>query len=251
MTFEIAIILLGAMAGGFVNGLTGFGMGMTAMPIWLFALSPVIAAQLAAAGGVAGQLTTLPSIWHLIRPRVVAPYIVAGLFGVPIGVWLLPLIDPPKFKLGVGGMIVAYCLIMQFAAQRLRISSSGTVSEALVGFIGGIGGGLAGLSGPALVVWASSRGLAKDDKRALFQTFNLTILSAMLAASAANGLIGWPLLRALVISLPVTLLSARVGHAVYTRLNERRFDALVLGLLAASGLMLIAANVGTVMTHRP
>jgi uncharacterized protein len=115
MTFEIAVILLGAMAGGFVNGLTGFGTGMTAMPIWLFALSPILAAQLSAAGGVAGQLTTLRSVWPLIRPRAVAPYIIAGLVGVPMGVWLLPLIDPPKFKLGVGCMIVAYCVVMQFA----------------------------------------------------------------------------------------------------------------------------------------
>jgi uncharacterized protein len=118
------------------------------------------------------------------------------------------------------------------------------LSEVLVGFIGGVGGGIAGMSGPPLVVWASLRGLAKDDKRALFQTFNLTILSAMLAASAVNGLLGWPFLRALLISLPATLLAARLGHWVYLRLNERRFDALVLALLAVSGLMLIAANLG-------
>jgi uncharacterized protein len=245
MTFEIAVILLGAMAGGFVNGLTGFGTGMTAMPIWLFALSPVLAAQLAAAASVAGQLTTLRSIWPLISIRTVAPYVLAGLVGVPLGVWLLPHLDPVAFKLGVGSMIVTYCLIMQFAAHRLRVKGSNIFTEALVGFIGGIGGGIAGLAGPPLIVWASSRGMSKDDKRALFQAFNLTILAAMLVASAVAGMIDWPFIRTVMISLPATLLSARLGHWVYARLNERRFDALVLALLAISGVMLIAANVGS------
>jgi uncharacterized protein len=243
MTFEIAVILLGAVAGGFVNGLTGFGTGMTAMPIWLFALSPMLAAQLVAAGGVAGQLSTIRAIWSHVRPRALAPYLVAGLIGVPIGLWLLPLADPKLFKLTVGGVIVTYCATMQFAAHRLRITSSSPLANALVGFVGGLAGGFAGLPGPPLIIWAASRRLSKDDKRALFQTFNLTILSAMLVASAVNGLIGWPFFRVLLISLPATLLSARVGHWVYARLNERRFDALVLALLAISGLMLIAANV--------
>jgi uncharacterized protein len=244
MTFEIGVILLGAVAGGFVNGLTGFGTGMTAMPIWLFALSPMLAAQLVAAGGVAGQLSTLRAVWPQIHLRALAPYLVAGLVGVPIGFWLLPLADPRLFKLAVGGIIITYCLIMQFAAHRLRIANTGQLAQVAVGFIGGIAGGFAGLPGPPMIIWAASRGLGKDEKRALFQTFNLTILAAMLVASAANGLIGWSFFRVFLISLPATLLSARVGHWVYARLNEHRFDALVLALLATSGLMLIAANIG-------
>jgi uncharacterized membrane protein YfcA len=31
----LAMLLIGALAGGFVNGLTGFGTGLTALPLWL------------------------------------------------------------------------------------------------------------------------------------------------------------------------------------------------------------------------
>jgi uncharacterized protein len=244
MTFEIAVILLGAMAGGFVNGLTGFGMGLTAMPVWLFALSPLLAAQMVAAGGVTGQLTTLPAIWPHIRLKTLAPYVIAGLIGVPIGAKLLPLIDPRPFKLGVGIAILTYCAIMHLAAHRLRVRTNSRVANAAVGFIGGIGAGVAGLAGPPLIVWAAALGMAKDDKRALFQAFNLTTLAAMLVASAINGSLHPELGLTLLIALPVMLLSVRFGHWVYVRLNQRRFDALVLALLAASGVMLIAANAG-------
>jgi uncharacterized membrane protein YfcA len=49
-SYEV-IILLGGFAGGFVSGLTGFGNSLVAIPIWLWTLSPALAAPLAAAGG--------------------------------------------------------------------------------------------------------------------------------------------------------------------------------------------------------
>ena len=52
MAFEIIIILLGAFTGGFISGLSGFGMGLGGMAFWVFALPPVVAAPLAAAAGV-------------------------------------------------------------------------------------------------------------------------------------------------------------------------------------------------------
>ena len=43
----LAIVLVGALAGGFVNGLSGFGTGLTALPFWLQVLEPLLAAQIA------------------------------------------------------------------------------------------------------------------------------------------------------------------------------------------------------------
>jgi hypothetical protein len=34
----LTFVLAGAVAGGFVNGLTGFGTGLTALPFWLQAI---------------------------------------------------------------------------------------------------------------------------------------------------------------------------------------------------------------------
>jgi len=47
MGFEqIVIVMIGALAGGFVSGLAGFGTGITALGIWLYALEPAVAATL-------------------------------------------------------------------------------------------------------------------------------------------------------------------------------------------------------------
>jgi hypothetical protein len=68
----------------------------------------------------------------------------------------------------------------------IAVSFGGRVADAMVGFAGGILGGLAGLSGPLPILWASVRGWGKDERRGVFQTFNWTILTASLCLQAAT-----------------------------------------------------------------
>jgi uncharacterized protein len=238
----LAYVLAGALAGGFVNGLTGFGTGLTALPFWLQALEPVLAAQLVSAASVAGHVTTLPAIWHAIDWRRLAPMLIAGLVGVPIGTWLLPMISIGMFKLTLGIILIAYCTAMLLLPGRVRLKAGGRAAEAGVGFAGGILGGLAGLSGVVPTVWAALQGWPKDERRMVFQAFNMTILTAMLVASLVQGLIGWRLLVVLAIGLPGTFIGARAGAYLYRRLDDRRFDRMVLAILLLSGATLVWRN---------
>jgi uncharacterized membrane protein YfcA len=201
----VALILAGAVAGGIVNGLTGFGTALTGLPLWLQAVEPLIAAQLASACSVLGHLTTLPEIWRAAAWRRLAPMLIAGLLGVPIGTWLLPLISLATFKVTVGVTLIAYCSVMLLASA----------------------------------VYATLTGWAKEQRRVFFQTFNLLVLSAMLAASAVQGLVGRGLLLALGVAVPATLVGSWLGVAIYRRLDDRRFDRIVLIVLLLSGVGLV------------
>jgi uncharacterized protein len=242
LTAEILLILAGALLGGFVNGLSGFGTTLVALPFWVHAVSPVVAAQLGAIGGIAGNLQTLPAIWPLVTWRQVDRYIIAGLLGVPIGTYLLPQLEPRLFKIGVGCILVVFCLFQLLGRERLRWHGGGRIADAMVGFCGGFLGGLAGMSGPLPTMWASIRGLAKDEKRVLFQSFNTTMLTAMLVMSAAQGQFSWALGHAALISLPCSILGARVGHWVYVRLAAHHYDRIILSLLLVSGVSLLWGN---------
>jgi uncharacterized membrane protein YfcA len=235
----LAVIVAGALAGGFVNGLTGFGLALTALPLWLQAVEPLVAAQLAAACSVLGHISSLPSIWHAIDWKRLAPMLIAGLIGVPIGTWLLPTIRLGAFKLGVGVALVAYCTFMLFAAGRVRLAAGGRGAEAAVGFAGGVLGGLAGLSGVLPTVWASLKGWPKAERRVFFQAFNMTLLTAMLVASAAQGLVGSKSMVALCAAGPATLLGGWLGLNLYRRLDDLRFERIVLVILLLSGLGLV------------
>lgn len=63
---EVSAALLafaGALLGGLVNGLTGFGTGMTALPIWAHVLPPVLASPLVVVCSIVGQRT----LWAELR----------------------------------------------------------------------------------------------------------------------------------------------------------------------------------------
>ena len=244
-TFDIAVIVIGAALGGFVNGLTGFGTALTAVPIWINVLSPAVASSLAAAAGVMGQMLTMHLIWPTIDWRRVAPFIAAGLAGVPVGTWLLPMVDPRSFKLGVGVVLVVYCgfhLVSHRLAATDLASKGGRVADLIEGFGGGVMSGIAGLSGPLPIMWATFKPWSRDEKRALFQTFNASILFATICSSAIAGLLPPEFWRGLLICLPATIIGVHLGGYVYRRLDNRRFDRLVVSLLLATGVTLIAAN---------
>ena len=237
--------MLGAVLGGFVNGLTGFGTALSAMPIWLQVMAPAPAAGLGAASGLVGQLRTLPLIWGAIDWRITGPLVVAGVAGVPIGTMLLPLIEPRAFKLGVGAVLVAYCTFVLLSG-RVRVLGLSPrlerLGDVLIGLGAGIMGGLAAMSGPLTIVWATFKPWSRDQKRALFQTYNTVILTAMLASSIVAGLLpGWFWIAAL-ITLPGTLVGVALGATLYRRLDDRRFDRLVLGVLLAMGVSLVLTN---------
>jgi uncharacterized membrane protein YfcA len=205
-------------------------------------VEPVLAAQLASACSVIGQIASLPTIRHAIDWRRLAPTLLAGLIGVPVGLFLLPYVSLSTFKLTVGLVLIVYCSFMLIAAGRIKLAAGDWRAEMVMGFGGGILGGLAGLSGPLPIIWAALKGWPMLERRVFFQVFNGTILSAMLAVSLVQGLMGWRFLLAVAIALPGTLLGNTLGSRLYRRLDDRRFAHIVLCLLLASGLGLVWSN---------
>ena len=229
--------------GGFVSGLAGFGTGLVVLGIWLHAVSPASAATLVIICSVVAQAQTILAIWHAIDFSRLWPMLVAGVLGVPLGVILLDRVNPQAFRFGTGVLLVVFSATMLIGRARVATQWGGRPADAAIGFGGGFLGGLAGLSGPLPIMWATLRGWGKDQRRGVFQAYNLTTLGAALVLHAADGLIteevGWLMLWA----LPGTLSGAWFGARAYRRLSDHRFHQLVVSLLGVSGVTLIWSSV--------
>jgi uncharacterized protein len=188
---HVALLFAGALAGGIVNGLTGFGTALTAIGIWIYAIPPVVAASLAIICWVVSQTQTLHLVWRAIDWRQALFFVVPGVLGVPIGTLLLPYIDPKLFKLVIGCFLVVYPAYVLMRKRQIKSAWGGVAANGIVGFGGGVLGGLTGLSGVLPIVWTDIRGWSKEQRRSVVQFYNMAILSLAPVSHAFSGLLTW------------------------------------------------------------
>ncbi|MDE2335172.1 MAG: sulfite exporter TauE/SafE family protein [Rhodospirillales bacterium] len=238
---QLAGIAAGAVAGGFVSGFTGFGTALTAIGIWLQILPPPVAAMLVLVCSVAAQAASMPAVFRAIEPRRVLPFVLPGVLGVPVGVWLLTELRPAWVRLGVGLLLVGYSSFLLLRRQRESLAWGGAAADAAIGFAGGVLGGLIGLSGALPTLWATLRGWPKLESRTVFQSFNLTIGALALGAHVWAGMLTAPVLHASVVALPAVFLGTWLGVRAWYRVGERGFRTAILLLLGLSGMLLLRA----------
>ncbi|MGL4288412.1 MAG: sulfite exporter TauE/SafE family protein, partial [Phreatobacter sp.] len=173
MDQQVAIIALGAAVAGFIQGLSGFAFGLVAMSFWAWTVDPRLAAALVVFGSLTGQLIAAFSVRRGFDPKLLLPFLVGGLAGIPIGVAILPLLDVRLFKAVLGLLLVIWCPVMLFARHLPRVTAGGAGADGVVGLIGGVLGGIGGFTGAIPILWCTLRHMDKDTQRGIIQNFNL------------------------------------------------------------------------------
>ena len=180
-------IVAGAATAGFVQGLTGFGFGLVAMSFWAWVLDPRLAAVLAVFGALSGQMLAALTVRRGFDWRLVAPFVAGGLLGLPLGLALLPHLDPVRFRAGVGALLAVWCPLMLFSERLPRPAFGGHWADAVAGACGGLMGPLGGFTGAIPTLWCTLRGMGRDSQRAVIQNFNLAMLATTMASYVAAG----------------------------------------------------------------
>ena len=244
---QMWVLAVGAAVAGLVQGISGFAFAMAAMSIWVWGVDPQVAAVMAVFGGLTGQIISVIRVrrgWHI---PLLWPFVVGSAVGIPIGTQLLPLLDPNRFKLVLGGMLVVCCSAMLATSRLPRITTGGRWADAGVGLLGGIMAPLSGFSGLAPALWCTLRGYTKDEHRAVLQNFNLLVLAATMASLVSSG-------RARVEHLPqmgVVAASLVVpsiwGSKIYIGMSPTAFRNGVLWVLVFAGFAMLAAALRNLM----
>jgi uncharacterized protein len=244
---EMWILAGGAAIAGLVQGISGFAFAMVAMSIWVWGVEPQLAAVMAVFGGLTGQIVSVIRVrrgWHL---HLLWPFVLGSAIGIPIGTRLLPLLDPNRFKLVLGSMLVVCCAAMLATARMPAVRTGGRGADAFVGLLGGVMAPLSGFSGLAPALWATIRGYTKDEHRAVLQNFNLVVLAATMASLVASGRARAEHLPQMGVVAASLLLPSIYGSKIYLGMSPAAFKNGVLWILVFAGATMMAAALKNMM----
>ncbi len=237
---QIGLVVAGAaLLGAFASGLAGFAFGLVAYGLWLHVLSPQVAGPLVIVASFFAQCLSLVHVRHRFRFDLLWPFLVGGVIGTPIGVWLLAYIDPLILRRATGVFLVAYSSFFLLRPPLKPFHAGGRVADGGIGFVSGVMNGLAGLSGPLSTAWCGLRGWDREVSRAVYQPFIIALQIVALPPLLSAGLLNRELGYYTLICLPTMLLGVWLGVRLYVRINEAQFRKLILWLLLASGVSLL------------
>jgi uncharacterized membrane protein YfcA len=238
----IVIVVLGAALAGFVQGLSGSNFGLVAMAVWAWTLDPTLTGPLVVCGSLMGQVLAAGALSRDFDHQRLLPMVVGGLIGVPMGVLLLHHTDPTLFRLMVGILLAAWCPLMLLSSGLPRIYGDGRGANAGVGLLGGVMGGLGGLTGPVPALWAVLKGWDRHTQRSTIQGFNLAMQVLTMIAYLVSGTVTWEALGLFPVVAISVLVPTLIGIRLYRRFSDQAFRKVVLGMLALSGVTLIVQS---------
>jgi uncharacterized membrane protein YfcA len=242
----LGLFLLATFLGAVVSGVAGFGMGVVFVGMWAHILTPIQTATLIVGYGL---VTQSYGIWKLRRAlswRRLAPFIIGGAVGAPIGALLLTHIDPTYLRPAVGVLLVLYS-IYGLARPAFESVQVGVTADAGIGVLNGLLGGLTGLVGIIVTIWCQLRGWSKDEQRTVFQPV-MVAASALTAVSLSiAGVVTAETIKLYFLGLPLLLAGVWIGFKLYGTLDDAIFRKVLLALLLVSGLVLTVLHVSDLL----
>jgi uncharacterized protein len=178
-------------------------------------------------------------VWALRRQiewRSLVPYLVGGLVTVPLGVYLLKITPVSVFALCLGLVAMSYPL-WQIFGRELRLPLDTRHGDGAVGAVAGLLGGLTGAPSLLMCMWCNMRGWSKERQRALYQPYILAMQIVAIACLGATAPSRIPLES--LIFMPLSLVAAYLGFAIFRRLTTPQFNVVFQGLLIAAGVSLL------------
>ena len=242
MTSLASYLLLGTavFAGAFVSGMAGFAFSAVAGAILLHVFQPSEAVPLMMACSVGVQGATLLTLRKKVRWKESLFLIAGGMLALPIAVFLLQSAGTRSLQMAFGGLITAYAAYSLF---RPTLRQTPTVNHQgrniLVGFGGGLIGGLTAMPGALPTIWCDIQGMPKDQQRGLVQPFIAAMQASALILLLSRHELPPNILIDLAVSLPPLAAGTALGVLMFRRINEAAFRRIILIMLLVSGLSLV------------
>ena len=236
---QACLLVLVGFGAGFVQRVSGFGLGIFAM-----SFLPHFMPSLSAAATVSTLFSCVTSSYNgfKYRKRVVyktaIPMLLAALVSIPVAVYCSVMVSGEIFKILLGVVLILLSVYFLFFSHRIHFRAT-ALGGALAGTFGGALNGLFSTGGPPVVLYLSN---ALTDKEAYFATiqfyFGLTNIYSV-ASRAANGIVTGEVLLFALVGILGCFAGDAFGKRVFDRLDAKKLKTIIYIGMIVSGITMI------------
>lgn len=234
---QFAIVSLIVLAGSTVLSTVGFGIAVTTSPVLLLFVDPQTVVIMLNTVSVGLFILVIIQTRRALRVREMAPVAIAGVLGVPVGVWVLSSISISGLRIGITVLIILMTLTL-----RLRLHVTGARARLvgpLAGFIVGILLASLGIGGPILVLFLLARDWTSHAIRGSLSFYFLLVQAVSVVGYGVVGLFTPErIVLILIVALPA-LAGFSIATQLVRRMNERRFRQGVVAVIMVSSVIVL------------
>lgn len=242
MTF-LLIVLSGLviLMSSLLKGMTGFGFALIAIPFLSFFYPIKILVPAMAIFNLISSFALLLKIRERISWFYFVPMFAASLAGIPLGVFLLDLLDERVLRIIIGGVLVFISIKMLSGIPIAKRFKNKPIVFA--GFMSGILSGSVSLGGPPLVIAMNRKNYSKDFFRGVFAWFSTFSSFVAIAAFYARGLMPAASIKLSLYYTPFLFLGASLGNRLSKMVNAQKFKRIVVVVNVFTGLITIISAI--------
>lgn len=227
-----AVVVLAAVLRAF----TGFGFGLTAVPVFALMMPPTQAVVLSTSLTLGISLLTLRTYWGGFSPGQLLPVLVMSLFGTILGASLLTGFSPGQFQLWIGLTVILTCVVLSL--YRPRRQKAGVALGGVTGLVSGVMNGAFAIPGPPLIIYAMATETEPARTRSLLITFFAFSALLALATYAAAGFFTPASPWLFLLSFPAMYAGDKLGYRLFRRYGTAMYRRIALCLLFGLGLLI-------------
>ncbi len=233
----VLLIFIG-IGGGFIQRVSGFGLG-----IFVMMFLPHFVSSSTAATAISTLLSVVVSVYNAVKYRkevhykTVIPMILLSLITIPIAVHFAKMISVRLFKMLLGGILILLSIYFIFFNKKIKMKPS-IVNGAISGALGGTLTGLFSTGGPPVVLYLSSAFESKITYFATIQFFFFFTNTYATVMRIIGGTIDKTVLIYSVVGVIGCLLGDLVGKRVFDKLDGEKFKKLIyIGMIISGTVM--------------
>jgi len=236
---EVVLLILVGFGGGFVQRVSGFGLG-----IFVMMFLPHFIPSHTAAATISTLFSCGTSVYNAVRYRkevafkTVLPMLAAALVTIPVAVWFSSRITAGFFELLLGIVLILLSLYFLFFNQRIHIKPS-LPNGILSGTLSGIMSGLFSTGGPPVVLYLTH---AAPDNAVYFATIQFYFAVTNVYGTVTriiNGFMTREVLILTAIGLVGCMAGNFIGGLIFKRLDTKKLKLIIYLCMIVSGVLML------------